>query len=145
MKIIFMQLLMLLNILPACNAQQNNTETMVECTYKSGTRGSHLELVITKDSLILNQTGFKNYVLKKQLNEDEWNSLSEIIKEIDLKKMNGFNAPTDGRKTDRAWHSSITVKTDKAEYSSQAFDNTDAPKELSKLMEQIKSLAEIKL
>jgi hypothetical protein len=123
-----------------CTAQENSKKyDLIE--YKAQTRGSLLAIKVQDNELtyISNQNKGTH-----KLSAKEVVSLSEIIREIHLEKMNTLKAPSERRTTDGALHADFIITVGEEVYKSITFDEGNPPKELKKLEDLLYLLAKLK-
>ncbi len=102
--------------------------------FESQTRGSSEIIIINQNHFRIEQNGIVNEYL---IDPTDWDKINKLLKTIDYDKMSSYPAPTNKRNNDAAWHSTLSVQIKDQRYTSTVFDDTNAPKELSALMNKI--------
>ncbi|HCM75672.1 MAG TPA: hypothetical protein DIS90_04785 [Cytophagales bacterium] len=105
--------------------------------FTSQTRGYRETVSIEKDSIRIDLNGnLQSY----KLAPSDWNKILKALEKVEYNKMPDYPAPTQARAYDAARHSTITLRVDDQPFSSATFDDTKAPRELSKVMVCIEAL-----
>jgi len=126
-------------LLRLCGGGASELETAQKICFETGTRGSHKIMTITPNQVIFEENGAKR---NAPLEEDQWQLILNSLSKLDIAKIDKLRAPTQGRETDQAWHSTIIFTFAKKEYRSTSFDGELAPKELSALITALKEIDE---
>jgi hypothetical protein len=109
------------------------------------TRGANEKVLITKDCVSIvrqGRTDEKEINAKMKLQKGDWQMLLNSIEDISLTEVPAYQAPTNKRAYDGAWHSSITITTKDEQSFGHSFDNEDPNEKLQVLMKRIRMLAE---
>lgn len=114
-------------------------EAIHEIRYESFARGYHKTIILRSDSIILQEQNSKTGDMEadRKTTEAEWKQLKQAIPDLPLASIAGLEAPTGKRASDRALHSTLTIKTSRGEYKSPEFDGYSPHKKLVPLVEQI--------
>lgn len=92
--------------------------------YSATGRGYNLNITVTKDSTVLTENVFRDpaKVTAYATSPELWKSLNDNSKNIDLKKINDLESPTNRRDTDAALYGKMVFKTADSTYTSSSFD-----------------------
>jgi hypothetical protein len=123
--------------------QGNNEIEKIEFT--TLTRGAHEKVLITKDCVsVVKQSREDEHEnnAEMKLRKDDWQVLVNSTQNISLPDVPTYQAPTNKRAYDGAWHSSITIITKNKKSYGHSFDNEEPNEKLQPLMKAIRALAE---
>jgi hypothetical protein len=117
-----------------------------EIKFESFTRGYKKTIEITRDSVVILQSGNvregSSKEVRQALQAGEWEQLTKALEGVRLSELPGMEVAGKARARDAALHSTITISTASESYSSQTFDNYKAPSGLMELMEEIRKIEE---
>ncbi len=131
------QIITLFTLLCGFSAQAQ-VQKLKNLEFQSNTRGYQEKIVINKNKVHLVRVSPQGKIdTTFSLSQKDWAQLNKLVKGINLKKISVVNAPTSYHILDGARASTITVRTDDNSYTSKTFDNYNAPKELTPLMNKI--------
>lgn len=116
------------------------SESIEEIRLSSSTRGYSKIITLRPDLFSLKIEGKEGKETSRNATKAEWEQLVQALSGLPLNELDQLEPPSDKRASDRALHSTITIKTNKNEYSSRSFDNYSSPKQLVPLVEQIREL-----
>ena len=118
------------------NVAQDNTIIWYEAT----TRGFYEKIWVTKDSITV--TNDRDLIEKTSFTTQsaDWNELTTLLKEVDLKALPELEAPTSLRHHDGAAFATLGVTKDKAEIISNSFDNGYPPKAIEAVVNKVLSM-----
>lgn len=111
-----------------CDSQSLKNLTL---NYNAATRGSSVTLNANSLEIIYITNNTKKEV---KLPEHQWNKIKKLVSKIDLHTIQNLKAPSEGRYTDRALATSISIKIGEETYRSVDFDHGNPPIELKKLI-----------
>lgn len=143
MKKILLPVLLLLTVAAFALPQKKKKKikrqqpAITKVAFESFTRGSSVQLHITKDSAISIGRKESKYLL---LSAADWHTICGSIKNVKLTDMPNWEAPTKAREYDGAPHCTIMVATKDKQYTSQTFDGGQPMKQLQALYNAIDSL-----
>lgn len=121
------------------NSLNKKQEQYISITYQAATRGTFEEISVSKDSFsICNDRKRKDITYYKNTTKD-WNECLELLAKIEVAKLPNLKAPTSMRQYDGAAHAILTIKNDKEEIRSNAFDHGYPPEEIKALVEKLLS------
>lgn len=115
----------------------NNQEEIVEIEVNATTLGYRERLIANPSQLHFKSTNEK---VTQTLTKEEWQRLTESLKNIDLSSISSLEAPTSRRLYDGDLATNVTVKTKDSIYISSGFDKQDPPQELQNVMKVLYSL-----
>ncbi|MDR2235398.1 MAG: hypothetical protein LBE92_04685 [Chryseobacterium sp.] len=140
----FHQLIILIPLLVSnvnCTSQQKTAGTEKTDTLQRKSEISKIE--VTEQTRGTNRiitfvsgtqtTSLNGNVTTSVLKDEDWKNMVKQAGMIDLSAIESFQAPTDGRATDRALASAIIITTKDGTYRSSSFDAGRPPKELEGL------------
>lgn len=119
-----------------CSSFLFQENEILQYEYKVSTRGVFKEVTISRDSTIIIDTKGERIIETKK---HDWLLLNKKIIQIDLKKLDSFDAPTDDRYSDKALSGQFSVVTKNQSFHSNEFDHGNSPielREIIKLMTQ---------
>ncbi|MDH7446284.1 hypothetical protein [Aquimarina sp. 2201CG14-23] len=124
------------------NGTTYNQQNITTIQYDAFSRGYFLAVSIDKDQI----KKFKDRNLKefdtKNCTEKDWNKVLLLINDIELKKINTLQAPSDKRTFDGAAHARLKIISGDKIYTSAGFDHGNPPEDLKVLVNTILSLTE---
>ena len=131
----------LLTIVLLCCLNALSAQQFVRIEFDSRTRGYQESVVFEKSTvhIVVNSIGEKKDTTFAVAKKD-WIRLQSLVKSMRLKDMPNWKSSGQGRATDRARASTITIVTKTSSYTSATFDNHDAPKKLLPIVELVKKL-----
>lgn len=117
-------------------------ETINEIRFESFARGYQKTIIVRADSIFLQEQNPKSGDIEasRKTAEAEWEQLTQSVSGLPLASIAELDAPTSKRASDRALHSTLTIKTSKGEYQSSEFDGYSPHKKLAPLVEQIREI-----
>jgi hypothetical protein len=119
-------------------AAQAQTKKVKNLEFQSNTRGYQEKILISNNKVHLVRISTKGKIdTTFSLSQKDWNQLNKLVKGINLKKIAVMQAPIAYSNTDAARASTITINTDSDSYTSNTFDNYNAPAELLPLVKKI--------
>jgi len=108
--------------------QKKNKIEKIEVTEQ--TRGTNRIMTFTPGSKSISVNG---NVSNSKLSDEDWESIINQVQFIDLDKIASLKAPSEGRFTDRALSSAVSITVNGKVYESSTFDSGVPPKELENL------------
>lgn len=116
----------------SCTTMIQEAEEVGSIGFESFTRGGYKSITMYKRKVVINKNhSAESYLLE----EGDWAEFLQTLSEINTKELGEYQSNSNGRSRNAAWHSNIIVYTqDSVSHLSQAFDNDNAPAELSRLM-----------
>lgn len=100
--------------------------------YEASTRGSLKKVTIRKDStFIIDQDKEIKIATKKA----DWVFLNQQLAQIDLNKLELFEAPTEERYSDKSLRAHFSINTRSHSYESAEFDDGNSPEEIKHFVE----------
>ena len=118
----------------SCNITPQNETKLI--TYEASTRGSSILISITPERLIHNDE-------TSTITAKDWNSIINLLSKINLEAIHTLEAPSQNRFRDAAMAAQIKITTSQQTYISSQFDHGNPPNELSLIVKEILSLANI--
>jgi hypothetical protein len=122
------------------------TAPVHKIVYESSTRGYKKTIELTTDSVVYRQSGHVREgspaLVRQALLPGEWERLTQALEGVSLAELPEMEAKGKNRSRDAALHSALTIATATGSYSSQTFDNCQAPAGLMGLMEEIRKIEE---
>lgn len=109
------------------------SQDITAINYLAKTRGYELNIFITASFFTYNGK-------KERTAEKQWESLIFLIDNLDLTKLNTFEAPTESRFTDRVMQANLIIETKDSVYTSMEFDHGHPPKEIQKVVANLLQL-----
>jgi len=126
---------MLVNIICfSCNSQESTTIKQID--YSASTRGSSIKIIASPHQIVYN-----NEIL--EITSEKWNSLTSLIKEINLNNLKNLKAPSEDRFRDAALAADLKITTSENLFTSSQFDHGNPPKELKPLLNMLNELVAI--
>lgn len=112
-----------------------SAQAFTKIEFNSQTRGYQKSVVFEKSTVhfVLNSISEKKDTTFPIAKKD-WLRLHSLVKNMPLKDLPDWKGSTEGSATDRALASTITIVTKNNTYTSQTFDNYQAPKKLLPIM-----------
>lgn len=110
--------------------------------FESFTRGYQKTVEISPDSILIEESGAQPVKIKRVTQPEEWEQLMRRLEGVNPARLPELETSGKGHARDAALHSTITLFTPSATYSSPTFDNYQAPQALSGLMEAIRKIEE---
>jgi heat shock protein HslJ len=111
-------------------------------TYQAISRGSfeyiqisESEVLVSMDRNLINTTTYK-------CNEDDWEALNKMLKEVNTKAFQKLKAPTDKRSLDGAAHATLAIKKKDGEITTPPFDHGSPPEAIETLVNKVLSIKE---
>ncbi|MDQ0780562.1 hypothetical protein QF044_000416 [Chryseobacterium sp. W4I1] len=105
------------------------------------TRGTNRKMTFTPGSKIVSVNG---NVSNSIVSDEDWASIIHQTDLIDLDKIASLKAPSEGRFTDRALSSVVSITVNGKVYQSSTFDSGIPPKELENLYQLLVKETDIK-
>ena len=117
------------------------TSDIVKIEFNSGTRGSHEQIILTKDSVVSlqenSQTDKVPQPVARTASAKEWSSLLDCLSQVRLTEIETLESPTMKRAYDGASHSSIIITTSDGSTFTHGFDDEVPHQKLKPLMMEI--------
>lgn len=115
--------------------------TKIKMVYEANTRGYHKTVTIeNKTFFVTNIRGEKPHEVK--LTENEWKSLADLFKKVDLTTYNKLEGATQKRFTDGKPYANLTIIKENIAYLTKGFDHTIPPIQIKELVDTIVKLSE---
>lgn len=106
--------------------------------YRAYTRGSSLNYVVNKDSVIhKEEMRGETTTYKNKTQAEDWDELVAAIEKIDLEKLEAIEVPSKKHQFDGALAAMLRVTIDGKEYHSATFDHGNPPAEIKELVNNI--------
>lgn len=119
---------------------EGNYDTSI--TYKASSRGYFDYITISKNKISIS----KDVNLKKidiyKCNPEDWSELNQLLKTIDVLKLNKLKAPTDKHLYDGAAHTTLSVQQGDIIFITPSFDEGHPPKKIEALVNKVLSIKE---
>lgn len=131
---VFIILLSILVTSESCNVNAQNETTLI--SYEASTRGSSIKISITPERLIYNDE-------VSTIKTENWNSIINLLADINLDTIHTLEAPSQNRFRDAAMAAQIKITTSEQTFISSQFDHGNPPEDLSLIVKEILSLANI--
>lgn len=112
-------------------------------TYEAFSRGTFINIHITTSTLTISEDRSLSEKNNFSLKTTDWDALNNLLKDIDLTKLESLKAPTDKRLYDGAAHAALTVKSNEHTYTTSSFDHGHPPKEIENLVNKVLSIREL--
>jgi endonuclease III len=125
-------------ILFSCSEINGQEEQIQEITYRTMTRGSQKEVVVTANQLRAQASGVLSFQNTEELSADQWNNYLEKCKSIQLATLDDLYASVENQGVDRGAAAELIIVTDQGEYHSPLFDENNPPQELEPLLALLK-------
>jgi len=119
-------------------AEQDNSY-MIE--YTAHSRGMY-EHITVSDSIISIQKDRDSKPVTKPYSKKDWEIITSILKNIDIKAVPKLKAPTEARFYDGAAIANLKITNNGTDYETPSFDHGSPPKEIEPLVKEILSIAE---
>ena len=145
MKFVFSLLFMFI-FSNECHHNSQNfflTQDEISFTYEASTRGFYEITEITKDSILFSTDRNLKEVEASKCNNEDWNELIKLLKEIDVKTLSKLESPTSKHQVDAAAMATFTVKINDDIYETNVFDHGNPPKPISSLVNKVLSMKEM--
>lgn len=146
MKILF-SLILLIFISKDCKQQQSQSslesQEHIAIIYEASTRGFYEKTWITKDSISFSGDRDLVKVVTSKCGEEDWNTLSNFLKEINLEEIPEMESPSKKYQVDGAAMATLAIKINQEAYKTQVFDHGYPPKAISKIVNKVLSMKEL--
>lgn len=112
--------------------------------YEASSRGSFYHVKI--DSSFVATTVDRNFKTVDSMKNDQndWQSLSMLAKDIDLENLSNLKPPSELRATDRVPHAYFTIVANNKTYATEEFDHGNPPEPLKSIITSILKIAKYK-
>ncbi len=115
----------------------------VKIVYDANTRGYHKTVTIeNKTFFVTNARNVKAHEIK--LTDEEWKSIADLFKKVDLATFNTLEGATQERYYDGKAHANLTITKDEVVYATLGFDHTIPPAKIKDLVDTIVKLSDKK-
>ena len=145
MKIVF-SLIVLFFCSNEChkNHSQNSTQVQdkIVITYEASTRGFYEKTWITKDSVSFSNDRSLATVAVAKCESSDWNILTTLIKDINVKELPELEAPSKMHQVDGAAMATLKIELNNEVYQTNIFDHGHPPKTISQLVNKVLSIKE---
>lgn len=132
-------------LLPCIEMHAQTLDSIAKIEFTSLTRGYNEQIIITKDSITVESpdraTG-DNRIYARKIEQDEWKTLLDKIKNVPLHTITALKSPTKNRSFDGARHSSIRIMFKNEKAVGHAFDDDNPNSLLQPLMATVRKVAE---
>ncbi len=133
MKIVF--LLLGIITMNTCGQKSMPNKTIItEFKYEASTRGSNYTCLINENDIDVISIGISDFQKSKSINNEQWSSLINSSKTIDVLNLENLIAPSNNSHTDRARIATLTIITPDSFYISKPFDEGNPPSQLTSLI-----------
>lgn len=121
---------------------KKDQDNIVNVEYQALSRGSFFQIKISTDRIEKTiDINLKDSDSKKCSKKD-WNTITSLLKTIDVDKISELKAPTEKRLFDGAPHAQLKIISSTETFVSNGFDHGHPPQEIQQLVNTILSLAE---
>jgi len=111
--------------------------------YEASTRGFYEKVWVTKDSVFFSDDReLKDVIATKYLSND-WDSLVNLVDNIDFKELPNLKVPTSMHQVDRAPMATLSVEVGNEIYQTNVFDHGYPPKPIAQLVNKLLSMKEM--
>lgn len=145
MKIVF-SLIVLFICSNEChqNYSKNSKRAQVDLmiTYEASTRGFYEKTWISKDSVSFSNDRSLETVTVVKCKSSDWESLTELIKEINVEELPRLEAPSKMHQFDGAAMATLKIEMNNEVYETGIFDHGRPPKAISQLVNKVLSIKE---
>lgn len=139
MKILFV-LLSLIIFDKGCTESKVNQDN-ISIEYTALSRGSYKLIAVNKKTIsIINQRGTEPMI--KPCSKENWNSLIDALKTVDIENLPNLKAPSEKRLFDGAAIANLTITYNGNTYKSSSFDHGNPPKDIETVVKEILSISE---
>ncbi|WMI66451.1 hypothetical protein RBH94_04645 [Aestuariibaculum sp. YM273] len=139
MKLFITILAIILNV-NGCN-DSNINQDAISIEYSATSRGSYKHIIVNKKQIAF-QKSRSSKTLIKPCSEENWYTIYDILKTIDISNIPNLKAPSDKRMFDAAAIAKLKITYQDSIYQSQPFDHGNPPEEIDQLVKEILSLTE---
>jgi heat shock protein HslJ len=123
------------------NSKQAQDEMVI--TYEASTRGFYEKTWITKDSVSFSNDRNLTTVTVTVCKSSDWNVLTTLIKDINVKELPELEAPTKMYQVDGAAMATLKIEMNNEVYETNIFDHGHPPKVISLLVNKVLSIKEV--
>jgi len=109
--------------------------------YNANSRGMFQQIIVT-DSVISVQKDRSNEPIIKSCSKSNWDKLTALLEDLDMKTIPKLKAPTEARFYDGAAIATLKITYKGTDYETPGFDHGTPPKEIEPLVKEILSIAE---
>ena len=131
--------ILLLTVLQQCTTAKPSSNLEENITYTAYSRGFFREVRIQQNQFAVSEKRGADLNWKSLSAEDQRN-IFNALKDIDVKKINSLEAPSNKRFHDGAAIAQLKVETKTDTFESAAFDHGNPPREIATLVEQLLKL-----
>ncbi|MCR8667003.1 hypothetical protein NO995_04875 [Aestuariibaculum sp. M13] len=139
MKLLTLIIAITLN-LNGCNDSNINQDT-ISIEYSAISRGTYKNIIINKKEISF-QKKRASKALVKPCSEENWTSIYNTLKTVDIPYIPNLKAPSDKRMYDAAAIAKLKITYQDSVYESQPFDHGNPPQEIAELVKEILSITE---
>lgn len=139
MKLFLVILSVILN-LNGCK-DSNIIQEAISIEYSAISRGTYKNIIINKKEISF-QKNRASKALVKPCSEENWTSIYNTLKTIDIPNIPNLKAPSDKRMYDAAAIAKLKITYQDSIYESQPFDHGNPPQEIAELVKEILSITE---
>ncbi|WP_445957303.1 hypothetical protein [Yeosuana sp.] len=123
-----------------CSESKMNQDVL-SIEYSALSRGTYISIIINKNLIsVTNKRGTKPKT--KPYTEDQWETLINLLKKVDIEQIPNLKAPTENRFFDGAAIANLKISYKGTIYESASFDHGNPPKEIEPLVKEILSISE---
>ncbi|UKM65821.1 hypothetical protein GSB9_02392 [Flavobacteriaceae bacterium GSB9] len=136
-------ILILLSIAIASNgySQPEIHQDSMAIEYSAQSRGTFKEIKINKKIISVIKVRGGSPIIKP-CNHRVWETLTNLLKYIDIKTISNLKAPSKKFEFDAAAIAHLTIRINDASFKTKSFDHGNPPKEIADLVKEILSIAE---
>lgn len=125
---------------------ENSSKMMQDDTkisYEATTRGFYEKIWVAKDSITITADRNQKILMHYPTPEKDWNELTTLLKDVDIKDMPNLESPTKMRQYDGAAFATLAVTKDKMETKSNSFDHGHPPAAIEAVVNKVLSMKEM--
>lgn len=133
--------ILLFSCLPAF-AQSTKDITRIE--FSSGTRGTHQQVTVTRDSIIVMKKELRSEekTFYRKTTSKEWKRLIRTLGNVSLTEIPDLKSPTMKRAYDGAMHSNLMITTTSSNTFNHSFDDENPQEKMLPLLKAVLRLKE---
>ncbi|WP_146185856.1 hypothetical protein [Flavobacterium album] len=106
--------------------------------YSATTRGSSVNYVVTRDSIIQKENSRGEITTyKKPVDENDWNDLLTATEKVDLEKLSTIEPPSKKHQFDGAMGATLKITVNGKTYQTQTFDHGNPPEAIKAIIDNI--------
>ncbi|AND63686.1 hypothetical protein AX766_04305 [Flavobacterium covae] len=125
------------SIKPVEEGRTDKQEKGMFVEYVANTRGYHLRIKLTPNSLSYTENRDADDFKSVDLTAQQIDELQTLLNQINLKALDKLKAPTELRYHDGAAHADMKIKKEDQEYQSAGFDHGHPPVEIEKFVSKL--------